>query len=736
MDRVRPTFGGRIGTTIAESAPWWEANGPSPSRLPNILQIVLDDTGWADFGCFGSEIDTPHIDSLAGAGVRYSNFHVTPLCSPTRACLFTGRNHHRVGMRFLADIDTGFPNSRGRIDPALPMVPAQLAAGGYGTYLIGKWHLAPQHEITPAGPFRNWPLARGFDRFFGFLDGCTDQFAPELYEDNHLRAERLPEGKHLTTELVDRGIRMLADHVLYRPHDPFYLTFAPGATHAPFQAPADLIEKYVPVFEKGWDATRDARLARQTAAGLTPEGTLLTPPNPGVPAWADLGTDERRLYTRQQAAFAAFLEHTDAEIGRLLAQLDRLGLRENTLIMVMSDNGASREGGRHGAVDVNAPYSGRPEPLTDQLARIDEIGGPFGPAHYPEGWAMAGNTPFRRYKQSVDLGGVRSPLVVCWPKGITVPGIRAQFAHVIDLAATVMDVSGLRGGAAMDGVSLRNSFASPTAAAPRTTQYWEMFGHRAIWQDGWKAVTEHQPGAPYDDDVWRLYDTRADFAENQDLAGDQPDRLADLIQTWWREARSNDVLPLDDRPLPKLLNETRTPNQLASRMQLVLRPENSHVPVSTGVASAGRRMRITARLLGRASGQGGILASAGTRPGGLILYVAGNDLVFEHCALGRTERISAGVAAGNGDLGVEIRPQGDSTRVILLAEGHPIGEQRMTGLLAHPSFWGLDIGTTAASPPCGATVGRFPQGMLDRVTIDFHEELTSEEMADVLARAE
>lgn len=443
VETLETNFGGHLGKTVEESEAWWPPRMHTPGRTTNVLQVIFDDTGWSDFGCFGSDIETPFIDGLAAGGLRYTNFHVTPLCSPTRASLLTGRNHHRVGMRFLADIDTGFPNSRGRVDPQLPMVPAQLQQSGYGTYLIGKWHLAPQHEITPAGPFRHWPLARGFDRFFGFLDGCTDQFSPELFEDNHFCRHGM-KADHLNTELADRAMQMLADHALYRPHDPFYLTMAPGATHAPLQAPRALIDKYVPIFESGWDVARERRLARQIAEGLVPAGTMLTPRNPGVRAWDALSADEKRLYVRQQAAFAAFLEHTDREIGRILDHLEKLGMREDTLVLVMADNGASREGGINGAVDINGPYSGRPETLEAQLARIEDIGGPDGPAHYPEGWAMAGNTPFRRYKQSVDLGGVRSPLVVNWPRGIfDLGGVRAQFAHAIDIAATVMDVAGV-----------------------------------------------------------------------------------------------------------------------------------------------------------------------------------------------------------------------------------------------------------------------------------------------------
>lgn len=739
MENLEPNFGGRVGRTAAESQPWWPQVGDRGRRSPNVLQIVFDDTGWSDFGCFGSPVETPVLNGLADGGLRYTNFHVTPLCSPTRACLLTGRNHHRVGMRFLADIDTGFPNSRGRVDPELPMVPEQLRRSGYGTYLVGKWHLTPQHEITPAGPFQHWPLARGFDRFFGFLDGCTDQFYPELFEDNHFHAHSLDEGRLLNTELADRAITMLADHALFRPHAPFYLTFAPGATHAPLQAPRELIDKYVPVFAEGWDVERERRLARQIELGLAPQGTQLTPANPGVRAWADLSADERRLYVRQQAAFAAFLEHADTEIGRILAQLEKLGLRDDTLVLVMADNGASREGGANGAVDINGPYSGKVEPLESQLRRIDAIGGPDGPAHYPEGWAMAGNTPFRRYKQSVELGGVRSPLIVNWPNGIGDTGaIRTQFVHAIDIAATVVDAVGLQSRVAMDGQSLRNTFASASAPPPRTTQYWEMFGHRAIWQDGWKAVAEHVRGADYGDDVWRLYNTGSDFSETVDLAAAEPERLGEMIATWWREAERNQVLPLDDRGLVELLNTTHSPYQLANREQLILYPENTHIPVSTGVASVGRDLRITAQFADSAAGQDGIILASGARQGGYAFYVKDDSLVFEHQALGHHAVISGTIGPADRQLQVDIRHNGGGSTVTLIAGDRMLARARMPMLIAHPSFWGLDIASADAAPFSEgyAGVGSFNPQTLHHVTLDFLKAMTDQEMADLIAQGE
>ncbi|MGV3650687.1 MAG: arylsulfatase [Devosia sp.] len=741
MNRIDAGFGGRVGRTFAESEPWWQPLGPRNPAAPNVLSIIFDDMGWADLGCFGSEIDTPNLDRCARKGLIYNNFHVTPLCSPTRASFLTGRNHHRVGMRFLADIDTGFPNSRGRVDADAPMLSETLRGAGYGTYLVGKWHLTPQHEITPAGPFGQWPLQRGFDRFYGFLDGCTDQFTPELCEDNRFIIPPTGDGYHLSADLADRAIAMVSDHAVFRPHDPFFMVFAPGATHAPLQAPRELIDKYEPIFAKGWDRTREDRLARQIALGLVPAGTTLTPRNPGIRAWDELGNDERRLFTRLQAAFAAFLEHADREIGRLLDRLEALGLLENTLITIFSDNGASREGGLNGTVDINGAYSGVPLSVAEQLERIDDIGGPDGPAHYPLGWAMAGNTPFRRYKQSVDLGGVRSPLVVSWSAGgIEKGSIRSDFAHVIDLGATILDCCGLSA-VDCDGSSLRPGFASSEKALPRQTQYWEMFGHRAIWHDGWKAVTEHVPGTSYDDDEWRLYDTSADFAENHDLADAEPQRLADLVALWWQEASANAVLPLDDRTLVELLSVTRSPYQLVNRKRLVLRPENGHLPVSSGVTSTSRSMRIVTKLRGWRPGQEAVLVASGSSQGGYSLHVLGDRVEFEHNALGRRSLLAADRLLGNPDAEIALtilRREDGSAAVQLRIDGVSAALGTVPLTLAHPAFWGLDIGRDCGSAVSPRTAHCQHEGckIVETVSLEFFEAMSNDELAELLAQTD
>ncbi|GAA3144221.1 arylsulfatase [Kribbella aluminosa] len=735
MSRPNTDFQGRIGTTVADSEPWWPDNDASGNRRPNVVTVVLDDTGWSDFGCYGSEIATPTIDRLAADGLRYTNFHVTPLCSPTRASLLTGRNHHRVGMRFLADTDTGFPNARGRIDADVPTLPRLLREQGYGTYLAGKWHLAPLHEITPAGPFHNWPLGKGFDRFYGFLGGCTDQYAPELFQDNAPIEPPPDEGYHLSADLVNQAIRFVTDHVAFRTEQPFYLQLAFGATHAPFQAPREYVDKYVETFAKGWDQTRADRFDRQVELGLVPPGSELSERAPGVPAWNELDDDRRELFTHLQAAFAGFLEHTDAQLGLFVAALERLGLLDDTVIVVCADNGASREGGAQGAVNVAAAYNGVTRTVATELSELDRLAGPDGPSFYPEGWANAGNTPFQLYKQYVDLGGVRSGLVVHWPRGVTGRGeVRRQFVHVVDLAPTLLELAGTAADLEFDGASIVGTFDD--VGAGRDTQYWEMLGHRAIWHRGWKAVTCHEPGAPFGSDKWRLYDTTSDFSECRDLAAREPGVLADLQELWWREAKANDVLPLDDRRLKDLL-KFRPPLGIAARRSLRLHAGQSHLPTTSTLCGLDRSMRVRARLTRAADGV--VLASGGSY-GGYVLYVQDGVLSFEYHFLDwRGRATSAPLPPGEIEVGFDLDRRDDrSARLHLTVAGDPVDVAELPMATTLLSFWGLDVGRDPVSQVSRAYTGPFPMpaDVLAEVAIDFLEEHSAGAVADAIQATE
>jgi arylsulfatase A-like enzyme len=553
-------FHGLIGRTVAESTPWWPAPRIAPAGSPDVVLVVVDDVGFADFGCYGSDIDTAHIDELASMGVRFNNFHTTALCSPTRACLLTGRNHHSVGMGVVSNWDTGFPGYRGRVSSEAPILGEMLRSAGYATLAVGKWHLAPIDETTAAGPYDQWPLQRGFNRYYGFLDGATNQWAPDLVYDNHHVDPPARDGYHLSEDLVDRSIEFIRDQVSVLPEQPYFLYLCFGTAHSPLHAPAPYIEKYRGAYDRGWDACRDATLARQIELGVVPAGTELAPRNPGVRAWADLSDGEQRVSTRLQEVYAGMIDHTDDQIGRLVDYLRAIGRFDNTLLVLLSDNGATLEGGAMGSVNYFRWVNGLPAEEPAELAtRLDEIGGPTTYPVYPMGWGQASNTPLKRYKQNTHSGGIRDPLIVCWPTrlggggGGGGGGVRHQFVHASDVAPTILELIGVSGPEGIEGTSFAPGLRDPSAPRTKTVQYFEMLGNRAIWNDGWKAVTYHAPGTPFDEDQWELYHLDTDFSECHDLASLHPERLAQLVDLWWSEAARYRVLPLDDRILERFL---------------------------------------------------------------------------------------------------------------------------------------------------------------------------------------
>jgi len=564
-----PTSRPIIGRTTAQSTPAFDPLPNPPPGAPNVVVVVLDDLGFAQLGCFGGDVDTPAIDALAAHGLRYRSFHVTALCSPTRACVLTGRNHHAVGMGFLTDIPIGYPGYNGRIPRSAATLPRLLRDVGYSTFAVGKWHLAPRWEQSASGPFERWPLGLGFERYYGFLNGDTNQWTPELVSDNgFIDAPAAPEdGYHLTDDLAERAIRFVLDPQQATPGKPFFLYLAPGAMHAPHQAPAAWIDRFRGRYDDGWDAFRERTVARQQELGLIARGVPLPPRPPWVAAWDGLDPDERRLYARMMEVFAGFLAHTDDAIGRVVRFIESSRLLDDTLLIVLSDNGASAEGGPLGSRNEHRFTHDLVDERDDLLAHVDELGGHRAYNHYAWGWAWAGNTPFRLWKRFAWLGGVRTPLVVHWPAGIGARGeVRGQFCHAIDLLPTILDAVGIETPAVVDGVaqqpvdgaSLRPTFDDPSARAPRATQYFEMLGSRSIYHDGWKATTDHvgaqlsveralvEGSHDFDHDRWGLFRLDDDPAEAHDLAAEQPDVLQRLVELWWTEAGRNQVLPLED----------------------------------------------------------------------------------------------------------------------------------------------------------------------------------------------
>ncbi|MGB2811626.1 MAG: arylsulfatase, partial [Mycobacterium sp.] len=553
-------FDGTIGRTLADSQAWFdEPPHPGPDA-PNVMVVLLDDTGFAQLGCYGSDIDTRNIDALAANGLQFTNFHVTPLCSPTRAALLTGRSQHAAGMRTVSNFRTGFPHQLGHIANEASTVAEVLREQGYATFCVGKWHLAPMEQCSAAGPFDQWPLARGFDRFYGFLDGETDQFHPQLVSDNHPIEPpgRPQDGYHLSEDLVDQALKMVSDSRGVRPDRPFFLYLPFGATHAPHQAPASYLAKYRGAFDDGWDVARQQWFDRQIARGVVPAGTELAPRNPGVDAWDGLGDNQRRLACRLQEAFAAFLDHTDDQIGRLVDGLREMGELDNTILLVLADNGASQEGGPFGVMHEMKFFNGLLDTPDDVMDRLDDIGGPHSHTNYPWGWAQCGNSPFKWYKQNTHEGGVHVPMIVHYPDRIAADQRgtnRDQFVYVSDVVPTIYDLLGVTPPQTYRGIEqlpvTGHSFAGvlddPGAPAANTVQYFEMMGSRAIVAGEWKAVCKHLPGSDFQTEQWELYHLATDWSECNDLASLQPERLDALIALWWTEAEKNGVLPLDDR---------------------------------------------------------------------------------------------------------------------------------------------------------------------------------------------
>jgi len=705
-------FSGRIGRTVAESEPSWPELPMPRKGAPNVVVVLFDDAGFAHFGCYGSTIDTPNIDRLAAGGLRYTSFHTTALCSPTRAALLTGRNHHSVGMRGLSNWNTGFPNCTGTVARSAATLAEMLRPVGYATFAVGKWHLTPMEETSPAGPYDQWPLGRGFDRFYGFLQGETDQFVPELYHDNHaVDPPRAPEeGYHLTEDLIDHAIGFVRDQKSLVPEKPFLLYLAFGATHAPHQAPAPFLEKYRGRFDAGWDAIREQWFERQKRMGVIPPDTQLAPRNPGVKPWVELSEGEQRLALRLQEAFAAFLDHTDHHLGRLTDFLASIGELDNTVLMVLSDNGASQEGGATGVIDAMRYFNNMPESLEDSLARIEDIGGPNSHTNYPWGWSQAGNCPNKRYKQNTHGGGVRDPLVVHWPAGIHDAGaLRTQFHHVTDIVPTVLEIVGATAPETVNGVpqqpiagtSLAYSFAPEARDLPsrKRVQYFEMFGSRGIWADGWKAVAWHKRGAPYEEDRWELYHLETDFSETRDLAAEQPERLRQLIDLWWAEAGRHGVLPLDDRsvelwrPTPRLFNPR-------NRRRFVYHPPVSYLNSDIAPPLGNRTFTVIADIERATDRTEGCLFAYGKRTSGMVLYLLGDRLVFDYNCFGHHSRVESARPVPAGASRVEVafeRVESGPARATLRIDGEDSGSVEVPKVMRMISSTGMHVGRNPGS---------------------------------------
>ncbi|HEX5614103.1 MAG TPA: arylsulfatase [Acidimicrobiia bacterium] len=731
-------FGGVIGRYAGESQPWWPEPVRARAGAPNVVFVLLDDVGFAQLGCFGSAIDTPNLDALAHGGLRYTNFHTTALCSPTRSCVLTGRNHHANSMGRITDLAMGFPGYTSRIPRTNGFLPEILVPHGYAAWAIGKWHLTPDDECHLAASRARWPLGRGFERWYGFFGGETHQFGPTLWHDNHqVPPPRAPEdGYHLTEDLVDHAIEFLHDLRAVDADKPFFLYCCPGACHSPHQAPPAWIERYRGRFDRGWDVARAETFARQRAMGLLPETTELSPRPSWVPAWDDLDPDAQRVYARYMEAFAGFLSHADHEIGRLVGALAATGDLDNTVFVVMSDNGASSEGGPVGSVNDARPWNMAPRTVEEALARLDEIGGPNIHNNYPWGWTIAGNAPFRRWKREVHEGGVADPCIVHWPAGIRARGeLRDQYVHAIDLVPTVLDVVGIAPPTtidgyeqrAFDGASFATSFADAAAPSARRTQYYEMFGCRAIYHDGWKAVTYHpiqatEPGLA--DAAWELYDVRVDRSECHDLAAREPERLRELVELWWREAERNQVLPIDNRAFSEFVLDR--PHSVPARSRYVYYPHRAVVLEDAAVNVRNRAHRVTAEIDVADAPVEGVLLAMGSVLGGYTFFVLDGRLVYVHNYVGlETHRVDAPLALAPGahTLAFQFDKTGEHRgTVTLLVDDAEVGAGEIPRFTPM-RFSITDGGLTCGYDPAMAVVADYRApfrftGTLHRVVVD------------------
>ncbi|MDT7539642.1 MAG: hypothetical protein QOI82_3227 [Actinomycetota bacterium] len=728
-------FRGVVGRTFAGSEPAWPER-PARSGSPNVVVMLADDLGFADLGCYGSEIDTPHLDALAARGLRYTDFHSTPMCSPTRAALLTGRNPHSVGIGHVAHSDPGFPGYAMELSDDCVTTAEVLRDAGWATLMVGKWHLAKDSDCSDAGPRHSWPCQRGFDQFYGFLDGFTNLHHPHrLVRDNTaVEIDQYPPGYYFTDDITDEAIRMVQGVKASDPAKPFFLYFAHGAVHAPLHAkPAD-IAKYEGRYAAGWDVLRSRRFARMLDLGILPPDTVLPPRNSedgdDVVAWDTLPPEQQQLFARYMAVYAAMVDNIDQQFGRLCAALAELGELDNTLFLFTSDNGASREGEAEGTTAYYSHLLGSTDTAAD-LARLTEIGGPTTTPHYPRGWAMASGTPFRLYKINTHAGGHSVPMVMAGPGLELYAGeLRRQWTHVTDVLPTLLDLLGLelpaeRAGtkvAQLAGTSFAPSLRDAAAPAVHREQHFEMTGHRGLYRDGWEVVTRHRPLTPFDDSEWELYDLRADRTETTDLAAEQPDRVAELSAAWHDAARANQVFPLDEGSgLKYLRRPSRT--EVFDR-PVVLRPGTPQLERWRSQRLIWFRSFAVDVRLTYAEGDAGVLVAHGDQGGGYALVIENGTFGLEfNDGRGRMTSVDGGaVPVGPVLLSAAFDAVGGGTWTARLRVD---GQQRAeaTGLpLLFPMapFEGISVGTDRKSPVSwrlhGAHGGFAFTGRLETVT--------------------
>ncbi|MGN6438903.1 MAG: arylsulfatase [Agriterribacter sp.] len=742
----RQPFNGRVDTTLAGAVPGNTVFNPVAAKAaPNIVYVLLDDVGFGASSTFGGLIETPVFDSLANNGIRYTNFHTTAICSPSRAALLTGRNHHSVNISTVIDAAVDYPGHNGYMPFEKATIAEIALENGYNTFAVGKWHLTPSPDITPAGPFNRWPTGRGFEHFYGFLGGETDQYTPMLWENNNKIEPNLG-GKQLTTVLVDKAIDYIAAQKSAAPSKPFFLYLAPGATHGPHQVDKQWIEQYKGRFDAGWDAYRAAVLARQKKLGIVPSNVTLPPNNSGIQPWDALSATERKVFSRFFEAYAGFLSHTDFEIGRLLNYLQTIGQLNNTIVvLIIGDNGASKEGGLTGhAYGINeyidkSVFTEKYEDRINEIAKLyDDIGSAKTGPNYPEGWAQAANTPFRYLKQDANSeGGTRNPLVIFYPDGIKQRGIRAQYSHINSVTPTVLELAKLRVPEvikgykqdAFEGISLAYTIADEKAPGKHQVQYYEIAGGRAIYKDGWKAAVYHRNGTPFSGDKWELYNLNTDFNEQKDLAAAEPGKLNELVKLFDAQAVQYNVYPLlGDTSLRAYFQLTKGP--FDTRRQAILYPGVTQLPSRSAPLLIQHSFSIKADVEITADDNEGVLLATGGRFTGFSFFIQKGTLHAVHNNNGKlllltaSQKLPVGKAVLRYDLIYSpAKNLSDAAgKEVLYINDVKVAERNITKADATimPYDEGLDVGRDNGSPvsPLYASPFIF-SGKLHKVTIDY-----------------
>lgn len=740
-------FNGKIALDIRDSEPDWGpyAAPTAPESAPNVLYLVWDDTGIATWDCFGGLVEMPAMSRIAERGVRLSQFHTTALCSPTRASLLTGRNPTTVGMATIEEFTDGFPNCNGRIPFDTALISEVLAENGYNTYCVGKWHLTPLEESNLAATKRHWPLSRGFERFYGFMGGETDQWYPELVYDNHpVAPPASPEdGYHLSKDLADKTIEFIRDAKVIAPDKPWFSYVCPGAGHAPHHVFTEWADRYAGRFDMGYEQYRDIVLENQKRLGIVPPDTELSPMNPyadvtgpnGEPwptqdtvrPWDSLSDSEKRLFSRMAEVFAGFLSYTDAQIGRILDYLEESGQLDNTMIVVISDNGASGEGGPDGSVNETKFFNGYIDTAEEGLKVIDELGGPHTYNHYPTGWAMAFNTPYKLFKRYASHeGGIADSAIISWPAGIAAHGeVRDNYVNVCDLTPTVYDLLGITAPASvrgvpqkpLDGVSFKVTLDNPTAPTGKETQFYSMLGTRGIWHQGWFANTVHAASpagwSHFDDDRWELFRIEADRAQVHDLAAEHPEKLEELQALWFSEAAKYNGLPLGDLNVFDTIGRFR-PTLSGARDAYVYYPGTADVGMGAVVEIQGRSFVVLADVTVDDDNAQGVVLKHGGAHGGHVMFVQDGRLHYVYNFLGETEQklsSSVPITGGRHTFGIAY------TRTGTVEGSHtPLGDAVLyidddevatfAGLRAHPGTFGLAGATLAVGRNTGSPVSR------------------------------